>query len=323
MILSIDLGGTKLAAALLDTKALKAIDSGAFDRNGQTSIKAAIKARRELRTPRDKDPRMLRGTLEELLKPFKGQAKRFGIASAGIIDAGRMMAINPENMGGLLGFNLLRELESITGLSGIAINDAQAAAWAEYKLSYKPLNFAFFTVSTGIGAGLVIDGKLQTRLAGHLGHTAIDINGPLCGCGRQGCAEVLASGKALEDRASGSIKALGTKEIFRRYHKDQAAKALIDESARVFAQLLANAKASLDIDLAVLGGGLGLASLAADLGASKAFAKDLAEAKELSYITLVQKQLELLPIVYQLSLKQAVCGSDAGLIGAALLSLNS
>ncbi len=75
----------------------------------------------------------------------------------------------------------------------IAINDAQAAAWAEYQaLDGDITDMVFITVSTGVGGGVVSGGKLRTGpggLAGHIGHTLADPHGPVCGCGRTGCVE--------------------------------------------------------------------------------------------------------------------------------------
>lgn len=65
----------------------------------------------------------------------------------------------------------------------------------------------FITVSTGVGGGVVSGGKLLTGpggLAGHIGHTLADPHGPVCGCGRTGCVEAIASGRGIAAAAQGS-----------------------------------------------------------------------------------------------------------------------
>ncbi|MDN8554592.1 N-acetylmannosamine kinase, partial [Citrobacter werkmanii] len=166
--LAIDIGGTKLAAALVDSN-------------------LRIRERRELPTPASKTPDALRAALQALIAPLQEQVKRVAIASTGIIREGSLLALNPHNLGGLLHFPLLQTLKDLTGLPTLAVNDAQAAAWAEYHaLGGEYRDMVFITVSTGVGGGVVSAGKLLTGvggLAGHLGHTLADPHGPVCGCG--------------------------------------------------------------------------------------------------------------------------------------------
>lgn len=167
--LAIDIGGTKLAAALIGA-------------DGQ------IRDRRELPTPASQTPQALRDALSALVSPLQAHAQRVAIASTGIIRDGSLLALNPHNLGGLLHFPLVKTLEQLTNLPTIAINDAQAAAWAEYQaLDGDITDMVFITVSTGVGGGVVSGGKLRTGpggLAGHIGHTLADPHGPVCGCGR-------------------------------------------------------------------------------------------------------------------------------------------
>ncbi len=161
-ILAIDIGGTKLAAALIGA-------------DGQ------IRDRRELPTPASQTPEALRDALSALVSPLQAHAQRVAIASTGIIRDGSLLALNPHNLGGSLHFPLVKTLEQLTNLPTIAINDAQAAAWAEYQaLEGDITDMVFITVSTGVGGGVVSGGKLLTGpggLAGHIGirlpiHTA-------------------------------------------------------------------------------------------------------------------------------------------------------
>lgn len=145
--LAIDIGGTKLAAALIGA-------------DGQ------IRDRRELPTPASQTPQALRDALSALVSPLQAHAQRVAIASTGIIRDGSLLALNPHNLGGLLHFPLVKTLEQLTNLPTIAINDAQAAAWAEYQaLDGDITDMVFITVSTGVGGGVVSGGKLLTGLA--------------------------------------------------------------------------------------------------------------------------------------------------------------
>lgn len=108
--LAIDIGGTKLAAALIDNN-------------------LRISQRRELPTPASKTPDALREALKALVEPLRAEARQVAIASTGIIQEGMLLALNPHNLGGLLHFPLVQTLETIAGLPTLAVNDAQAAAW--------------------------------------------------------------------------------------------------------------------------------------------------------------------------------------------------
>lgn len=152
--LAIDIGGTKLAAARVDRD-------------------LQIRERRELPTPASKTPDALRAALQTLIEPLQAQAERVAIASTGIIREGTLLAINPLNLGGLMHFPLVQTLRELTGLPTMAVNDAQAAARAEYHVMADEISdMVFITVSTGVGGGVVSNGKLLTGaggLAGHLG----------------------------------------------------------------------------------------------------------------------------------------------------------
>ncbi len=146
--LAIDIGGTKLAAARVDED-------------------LQIRERIERPTPASKTPDALREALAELIAPLQAQAQRVAVASTGIIRDGSLLAINPQNLGGLLHFPLVETVKAITGLPTLAVNDAQAAAWAEYHaLADATRDMVFITVSTGVGGGVVSGGKLLTGSGG-------------------------------------------------------------------------------------------------------------------------------------------------------------
>lgn len=282
--LAIDIGGTKLAAALVD--------------DAQNLLE-----RRELPTPASKTPDALRDALQTLVEPLFPRATRVAIASTGIIRDGVLLAINPLNLGGLLNFPLTKTLEAITGLPTLAVNDAQAAAWAEYYALHGDYrDMVFLTVSTGVGGGVISNGKLIAGtggLAGHLGHTLADPNGPMCGCGRRGCVEAIASGRGIAAAAEGELAGCDAKTIFTRAGQgNEQATQLIHRSAHTLARLIADVKATTDCQCVVIGGSVGLAE---------------------GYLAQVETYLAQEPAVYQVTLQSAHYRHDAGLLGAALL----
>lgn len=283
--LAIDIGGTKLAAALVDSD-------------------LQIRDRRELPTPASKTPDALRAALKALVEPLQTQATHVAIASTGIIRDGVLLAINPLNLGGLVHFPLVQTLNDLTGLPTMAVNDAQAAAWAEYRaLADEISDMAFITVSTGVGGGVVSNGKLLTGsggLAGHLGHTLADPHGPLCGCGRVGCVEAIASGRGIAAAARDDLAGCDAKTIFARAaQRHEQAMWLVAHSAAVVARLIADVKATTDCQCVVIGGSVGLAE---------------------GYLALVESYLAQAPLAYHVKLQAAHYRHDAGLLGAALLA---
>ncbi|GLR09601.1 N-acetylmannosamine kinase [Mixta theicola] len=283
--LAIDIGGTKLAAALTDAQ-------------------QQIIERRTLPTPASKTPAALREGLNTLIAPFIGRMQRVAVASTGIIRHGVLTALNPDNLGGLAQFPLTETITQLTGLPCLAVNDAQAAAWAEYKaLPGGIRDMAFITVSTGVGGGIICNGKLVSGtqgLAGHIGHTLADPHGPLCGCGRTGCVEAIASGRGIAALATDDLSGMNAQEIYALSLNGHAqATRLIQQSARTIARLIADLKASYDCQYVVLGGSVGLAS---------------------GYLPLVTSFLSQEPAAFHTTIIAAHYQHDAGLLGAALLS---
>lgn len=284
-VLAIDIGGTKLAAALIDDE-------------------LTIVTRCEQPTPASKTPHALEAALRELVAPLATRATRFAVASTGIIQHGVLTSINPANLGGLENFPLTHTLTCITGLPGIALNDAQAAAWAEYQVLPATIeHMVFLTVSTGVGGGVISHGKLLQGpggLAGHLGHTLADPNGPRCGCGRTGCVEAIASGRGIAAAARNELAGLDAKTIFAHARQEHPqALALVNRSARTLARLIADIKAAFDCQCVVIGGSVGLAP---------------------GYLEHVNAALMQEPAVYQVALRPAHYRQDAGLLGAALFA---
>ncbi|CAH0538849.1 N-acetylmannosamine kinase [Vibrio marisflavi] len=280
--LALDIGGTKIAVAIVQ--------------------KGRVEERTQIQTPSSQQPTQLAESLQRLIFSWKDKADYVAVASTGIIDGGELVALNPANLGGLNHFPLRSTIEELSGKPTAVINDAQAAAWAEYQSISQPVSeMAFITVSTGVGGGLIVNGELvigKHGIAGHIGHTLADPNGPLCGCGRKGCLESIASGRAIAAAGQEHFgdKCTG-KTVFEHFeHGDLQAKKIVSLSAQALANTVANLKISFDVQVVVLGGSIGLAP---------------------GYLPLVQSFLSKMPDAYQVKLTHALNGADAGLIGVA------
>ena len=284
--LALDIGGTKIASAIVSGN--------------------QVAQRQQIHTPQENVVEAMHQTLAQLLSDYAGQFDYVAVASTGIINKGILTALNPKNLGGLAYFPLKQSISQHMSKPVYLLNDAQAATYAEYQLQDKNnlQNFAFITVSTGVGGGLILNHQLLTEpngIAGHIGHTVADPNGPVCGCGRVGCVEAIASGRAIEAVSKQWDDPCDPKEVFARFRKtDEKATALVSRSAKAIANLVADLVIGMDVQHVVIGGSVGLAE---------------------GYLPLVKQYLAQMPEIYRCPLDAAQLGQDAGLIGAAAWAL--
>ncbi|OOH89676.1 N-acetylmannosamine kinase [Pasteurellaceae bacterium 15-036681] len=282
--LAIDVGGTKIAAALVTL-------------NGKD---VCVEQRIQIHTPQNPSAEALDSTLAEILQKFVGLFDKVSVASTGIIQNGILTALNPKNLGNLAFFPLEESIRKHTDKPIILLNDAQAAGCAEYLRNDDVENFAFITVSTGVGGGIILNRKLFTGkngVAGHIGHSLADPNGEICGCGRVGCVEAVAAGRAIARDAAKWKNPCDPPEVFNRFRaNDPQAVALVDKSARAIANLIADLTITLDIQRVAVGGSVGLAE---------------------GYLDRVKHFLDEMPKIYSPEVVTAFYAQDAGLIGAA------
>jgi glucokinase len=202
-----------------------------------------------------------------------------GVGSPGPLElpAGRLH--HPPNLPGWDGFCLLGEMEKRLRLPIAIESDANAAALAEYALGLGKLlgieSFCMLTLGTGVGNGIVLDGKIwhgAAGMGGEAGHLTIFPDGPVCGCGNTGCLEACASATAIvnvaerliaEGKAPGlaslkggqaSLTALDIAEAAR--NGDPDAKAIYSETGRALGIGLAGLINTLNLPLYVIGGGV-------------------------------------------------------------------
>ena len=200
-----------------------------------------------------------------------------GAVSPGPVDYARGVVGDSPNLPGWNDVPLADEMRTALGVPIFVDNDASAAALGECTFGagrgYR--HVIYVTVSTGIGGGIIIDGRVYrgaSGAAGEVGHQVVQAGGPLCSCGRRGCLEELASGTAIAHRARELVaegKGLRIAQMAKRnepptaeaVHRagregDPEARRIIEEAGHYLGVGLANLVNIFNPELIVLGGGL-------------------------------------------------------------------
>jgi glucokinase len=190
----IDIGGTKVLGGVVD-------ESGAVIR----------RARRD--TPTEGGVALTQAIADVALELMKDEEiESVGVSVAAFISADRKTILATPNIKDWNGVNLDYELTTRIGLPVVIENDANSAAWGEFKFGAGrgKESILMLTVGTGIGGGIVINSNLlrgSFGIAAEIGHLRIVPNGLLCGCGAYGCFEQYGSGTALLRQAREAIAA--------------------------------------------------------------------------------------------------------------------
>jgi glucokinase len=260
-VIAIDLGGTQVRAALFEGE--------------------RILGRAAARTDVHGGPAAVMEQIEHLAAQACADAGRkaiqgVGICSAGPLDTEAGVILGIPTIPGWENFPIRHELSRRMGLEVLVENDAIAAAFGEWRRGAgRGLNhMAYVTVSTGIGGGAVIDGRLirgNRGMAAHFGHIRLAQDGPRCACGAIGCFEALASGTALGLRARKAAGAFPATFLGRAAsggdvgasHVIDGARAgdpiclsLVSEEARYLGQGMTSIIHALSPQRVVMGGGL-------------------------------------------------------------------
>ncbi len=179
------------------------------------------------------------------------------IAAPGPIDIAQGVLVNPPNLPGWRNVPLADLLHKATGARVHVANDADMAGLGEFHRGggRGTRNMVYITWSTGIGGGLIIDGRLHRGAhgtAGEIGHMIIDPQGPLDNCGQRGCLEAMAGGASLA-RETGHPAA----ELFRAAASgNRHARMVVERAARYMGLALISLTNALDPELFVMGGGV-------------------------------------------------------------------
>jgi glucokinase len=310
--IGVDIGGTNLRFALID-------------KNG--AIIERARCLTEIQLGKD-------NFLERLLCGISGLRKSggnrgiavhaVGMGIPGLI-AGSGLVLSSVNLDPLVGLNLTEIVAQATGLPVIASNDANASAYGEKRYGAgRPFDsLLLFTLGTGVGSGLILNGNLWTGadgVASEFGHATVEPDGILCSCGNRGCLEQYASANALVKAAvqaldgggsgslsglqRGSITADGIASAARQ--GDPLARSLFDSAGRYLGIAGATIVNLLNLEAIVLAGGVAesfdlLAESMRREIRSRAFAVPAAR------VRIVKGEL----------------GDDAGILGAAALAMKA
>jgi predicted NBD/HSP70 family sugar kinase len=242
MDLAIDIGGTKTFVATFDEESLVPHEIFQFLTESHRGFEDFL--------------RRLTETGKKLL--IGDQPNLWGISTAGVVDDDGNVLWSP-NLG-WKNLPLKQAVSRFFGDKGFVENDCNAAAYAEAWVRGSK-NLAYVTVSTGIGMGLVLEGKVYRGshyAAGEIGHTIVDEEGPVCSCGRKGCLQAISSGRGLENLIQSITgERLRCEDIFEKARTGlEPYFQVVFRGAKVLARFLTNIVDALDIEVLVLGGGL-------------------------------------------------------------------
>jgi glucokinase len=253
--IGIDLGGTKLSGGTVST-------------DGVVGDKIEL--------PRPRDPAaMLESPVLLARRLMAPQIRGIGLGVAGLVTEEGVLEWGPNVVGEHLPFR--QRLESEFRMPIVVDNDANLAALAEARIGagagYRSV--LMVTLGTGIGGGLVVDGEIYRGrgFAGEIGHIVVDVGGPLCTCGQQGCWETFASGRRLDQMARDAVAqdphgrigvcASGSTPEGRHLTRaalegDGTARRLVEEVGGWLGVGLSNLIVVLDPDVIVIGGGVSI-----------------------------------------------------------------
>jgi glucokinase len=304
--LGLDVGGTNIKAGLIDENAANA---------------PALKSRT---TPTEIDD--LKGfisKLTELIRDFQKSApiKAVGIGVPGLRSSKTRTIQTSPNIPCLTNVNVEELVAEEVHLKVVTENDANAGAYAEFLCGAGVglHNLAYLTLGTGLGSGLVLNGSLYTGTSGYgpeFGHTIVDPQGRICGCGQRGCLETLVSATGIVMTARDKLKTgsasslrevsppLTAEKIYgAAVRGDEVAREVFAETGRWLGIGCANLINFLNLEMIIIGGGV-MASGELLLGHARDFARLYAFPPSFADSRIVQSRL----------------WPDAGMIGAALLA---
>jgi glucokinase len=267
-LIGVDVGGTKVAAGFV---------------NSHGEMGEYVRVAMNPRGTAEEGFAAVTSALDGLLRQrgvSEGTEFPIGMCAPGPLDPRTGVVLNPPNVPCWRDFPLAAEIERRYGLPAKVDNDANAAALAEslWGAGQGFGNVFYACIGTGIGAGIVFDGKIfhgRTGSAAEGGHVSIDYRGPRCNCGKRGCIEALASGTAIARRAreavaadskrgqglltlAGADAAAIRSETVRRAASDgdELAREILFETIEYLAIWLGNIVDLLEPEVMILGGGV-------------------------------------------------------------------
>lgn len=311
----LDLGGTKLLGLVIDPEHPEAVLATKRVPTPHQGLDALVEALTA----------MVAALASDVGTADAGTLRTVGLGAPGLVDRDGVLRLGP-NLPGLVDVPLAALLGDRTGLAATVDNDATCATWGEHELGaargYR--DAVMCTLGTGIGAGIVAEGRVlrgANGFAGEPGHMVVEPYGPPCPCGRRGCWERYGSGSGLarlarDAAAAGRIPAVvqlagGNPGDIRGEDVTEAARdgekgslAVLEDFGRWVALGVANLINILDPQLVVIGGGLVEAGDLLLAPIHRALADTVLVSRRRPAVKVVQAQL----------------GERAGAVGAALLA---
>jgi len=313
-LLGVDLGGTKILAGVF-TPQMKNLGK----------VKTSTKADRGPEAVIERIARCIEDAIDECdLTPE--QIRGVGIGAPGAVDSESGKVLFAPNLPGWSDIPLKKELEKELKLPVFLENDGNICTLGvhQVELDGKPKHMIGIFIGTGIGAGLILDGKLFSgfnRTAGEVGHMVLEVGGPKCGCGNRGCFEAVAGRQAIYKKIQSLVKdgqktvlteTLGNdladlrsgdlRKALRR--GDKLVESVIEEAAEYIGIGIANLVNLLSPEVVVLGGGV-IDALEDEMMAI------IVETAHDYALTGTDKGLEIVP---------SKLGDDAGIVGGAVLA---
>lgn len=333
--IGVDLGGTNLRIAAVDS-------------NGKVLEK--ITTSTQVARGRDLVILEMCNAIQEVAAKFRssGTLAGIGIGIPGIIDMQSGMVRESPNLPGWEDYPVRREIERGLGTSVILENDANVAALGEKWMgAAAPVHdMCMMTLGTGVGGGIVLQGKIwhgMTGMAGELGHIAVDPEGIPCGCGSRGCVEQYASATAIKRMAVEAIAGGKAPELARAMNEDPEFSAKVvyqmavqgDEPARQIFRtvghslgiVIASVVNIFNLPMYVIGGGVSnawdaFAPTMLEVVRQRSFVyRNTAPREGAAGVQGTQIHDDALPSRRSTIITRAMLGSDAGLIGAARLPM--
>jgi len=299
-VIGVDLGGTNLKA-------------GALLSDGEILYRTATPSRVD--EGRDSTVRTIIAAIEEVRSRVEGgRLAGVGIGIAGAVKQREGIVVQAPNLPGWEGFSIVGALSEAVPCPVFIDNDANLFTLGEgwSGAARESANFCCLTLGTGVGGGLVLDGKLWHGVdgtAGEVGHIVVEPDGIECPCGGRGCLEMYASATAIVRMAveEGVKGTLTTDELARRAREgEEQCGALFSRAARYLGIGMTDLVNLLNIDMIVCGGGLA--------GSSDLF---LDEARR----EMVERSFAIPG--ERVKVVTAELGSEGGMVGAAFLALQS
>ena len=307
LVFAVDLGGTHLRAALVDST-------------------GKIHTQLKRHTPKDNSPQVVVDALASIADEWDrgnhGPIMAASVMVPGAVDSGQAAVLSAPNLPSLINFGLKAVLEERLGWPVVLENDANAAAMGEMWLGAARgcRDVVSVTLGTGVGGGIVLGGKVWRGAhgsAGEIGHTTVDpFSGLKCKCGNTGCLELFASATAIVrmareslpqfPRAALSADGLTAEKVYEAGRQgDELALSVFKRAGKYLGIGLASLMSVIDPEIIVINGGV--------VNGWDLFAADM-------YAEVAERAFKA--TAAQVKIARAECGDNAGLLGAARLAFD-